>query len=450
MIDREFELELRAWYSADVPISEMAPATLRASVAAIPRTVVRPVVMGTSRRRIVLLAAAAMVGVTLGALLIGGPGEQSTPPPSARATLESTLPTSLRPASAWRAVGDLGEDCTRAALSTASLGVLLQDGRVLAACGDAKAAGGGSAELYDPVSETWTMTAPMSTPRAGHTVTLLSDGRVLVAGGLEHGALRPATLSSAEIYDPTTETWSPTGALHAVRANHTATLLPDGRVLVAGGDGPETCVVDACTWPDTAPAELYDPRSGVWTLPQPMPNSIYNQAATLLHDGRVLVVGGGNLVGWRTSEIFDPAGEAWSQTGDMIQMRAGPSLILLPTGQVLVLGGELRDYLADPFHEGELYDPDTGRWRLVDSASFSIFGGTATLLGSGKILVVWGAGARLYDPAADTWLTVAGALPRYQHTAVSLEDGTVLVFGGQDENYTALRSAQVFDPSAVP
>ncbi len=131
---------------------------------------------------------------------------------------------------------------------------ILPSGKVLVAGGDSV---GNRAELYDPASGTWSATGTMTTNRSDHTAILLANGLVLVAGGFSGG--RPGSLlSSAELYDPATGTWPPTGGMSIGRRQHTATLLPNGQVLVAAG---ATNIPSA----GSAGAELYDPATGVWT-----------------------------------------------------------------------------------------------------------------------------------------------------------------------------------------
>ncbi|MBP1705894.1 MAG: Branched-chain amino acid transporter, amino acid-binding protein, partial [Chloroflexi bacterium] len=184
---------------------------------------------------------------------------------------------------------------------------LLPDGRVLVA-GGASTAGeeglGGllaGAETYDPASGTFVGTGPLATARAGATATLLSDGRVLVAAGFDvprPGAV--STLRAAEIYDPASGTFGPTGSLVTARYLHTATLLPDGRVLITGGFDPEAGYL--------ASAEIYDPANGTFVGTGPLTAGRYGHTATLLPDGRVLVAGGFDRgAGYLASaEIFDP------------------------------------------------------------------------------------------------------------------------------------------------
>ncbi len=186
---------------------------------------------------------------------------------------------------------------------------LLADGKVLLAGKDSSPSGP-SAELYDPISGTWALTGNMITSRFGHTATLLPNGKVLVAGGKipadgrvcrSGSGSSPVCLgdpiASAELYDPQSGAWSATQGTVAPRESHTATLLPDGRVLVAGGEG------DASTSAGfaLASAELYDPVSGTWSATASMAAAHREHTATLLPDGRVLVAGGAP-----SAELYDP------------------------------------------------------------------------------------------------------------------------------------------------
>jgi N-acetylneuraminic acid mutarotase len=175
---------------------------------------------------------------------------------------------------------------------------LLQDGKVLVAGGVNGDATIGTAELYDPTAGTWTLINPMSTNRSQHTATLLPNGKVLVAGGGGSG-----TYSSAELFDPATGVWSLTGPMNIIRLSHTATLLQDGRVLVAGGWNPTPGASAA-----EADTELYDPGTGTWSDAGSLPVPCYSHTATLLGDGSVLVAGGSSLSGVTNSaQVFLPA-----------------------------------------------------------------------------------------------------------------------------------------------
>src|SRR5215470_7178572 len=266
----------------------------------------------------------------------------------------------------WSTTGSMSVGRAFAASAT-----LLKDGRVLVAGGEDDSIGGTSAELYNPTTGTWSATGSMSVARFSHTATLLTDGRVLVVGGDSNG-------TSAELYSPTTGTWSPTGSTSVGRFGGTATLLTDGRVLVAGGGA---CSINSCTESGTR-AELYNPTTGTWSPTGSTSVGRFGGTATRLPDGRVLVAGGGACsinscteFGTR-AELYDPTTGTWSPTGSTSVGRVGGTATLLPDGQVLVAGGGLNGTSA------ELYDPTTGTWSPTGSMSVSNGGffSTATLL----------------------------------------------------------------------
>jgi N-acetylneuraminic acid mutarotase len=201
----------------------------------------------------------------------------------------------------------------------------LNDGRVLVVSGT-------TTEIYNPATGAWTATGNLGTSHGRHTATLLSNGRVLVAGGIGSGG---AAIASAEIYNPSTGTWAATGSLGIARSGHTATALTDGRVLVAGG---AINVAGVTTY--FSSAELYDPATGTWTATGNLGTTRADHTATLLSDGRVLAVGGltnGSLLA--SAELYDPATGAWAAASSMINARSRHTATGLNDGRVLVVGG---------------------------------------------------------------------------------------------------------------
>ncbi|WP_163995812.1 Kelch repeat-containing protein [Pyxidicoccus caerfyrddinensis] len=301
-----------------------------------------------------------------------------------------------------------------------------------------------------PDCPAWKPAGTLSVSRERFTATMLYDGRILVVGGLDGST----TLTSAELYDPVAGTVSPTSAMTVARSGHSATLLSTGQVLVAGGSnssGPLTS------------AELYDPSTGTWTQTGVMANGRYFHSAVRLMNGKVLVAGGwGAIVSLNTAELYDPSAGTWSATGSLLQARHGHTLTVLAGGGVLAVGGT-RTYFGSggaPASEflatAELFDPyeGTGTWSSTGSmAQARRAGHSATLLGSGKVLVLAGTGAtaplttgELYDPSSRTWSSIrAMASPgRTGHGASLLGSGKVLVTGGSYGN--PLRTAELYDP----
>jgi hypothetical protein len=323
--------------------------------------------------------------------------------------------------------------------------VRLVDGRVLVAGGS----GANnkydltSAELYHPDSGTWSSTGNMLKPHDGFPATLLRDGKVLV-GDVEDPTV-DNSIPGAEVYDPATGTWSSTGNLVITErwvAGTTATLLANGKVLVAGGYG----------------AELYDPDSGTWSATGKMATPRYNHTATLLADGRVLVAGATD-----SAELYDPATGSWTATTNM---RAtgntrfdSITATLLQDGTVLVVRPT----------SAALYDPATGTWTATGNmARPGTPYQTATLLSDGTVLLAGGGNrsdapeppwtaAELYDPGTGSWITT-GTMLRWHNgsSTTPLLDGTVLVAGGFDCSEAATGcptgatgSAELYIPAGV-
>jgi hypothetical protein len=287
-------------------------------------------------------------------------------------------------------------------------------------------------------SSGWSATGSLVFSRSNHIATLLNNGKVLVAGGTLGGYGRP--IATAELYDPASGTWSATGTMTSPRINFAAALLNTGKVLVAGGYGGGSL----------ASAELYDPALGTWSTTGSMVSPHYEFTATLLNTGKVLVVGGSpNLT---TAELYDPASGTWSATASMASPHRCHTATLLPNGKVLIAGGYFGSSAAT-HAAAEIYDPATGTWSTTGSMASPRGEHTAALLPNGKVLVAGGsdlASAELYDPATGTWSAADSmASPRTAPTATLLNNGKVLVAGGYlGGGVTSLATAEIYDPAS--
>jgi hypothetical protein len=318
---------------------------------------------------------------------------------------------------------------------------LLQDGRVLVACGSSDNA----AELYDPKAGTFGQTGPMAAARtSGATATLLENGRVLIAGGNDRSLAQP--LASAELYDPGAGKFADTGPMSAARVGHTATLLQNGRVLIAGGFDASGNVL--------ATAELYDPATGKFAPTGSMAHPRAGHTAVVLQSGLVLIVGGSGAGGVAdkapgTAELYDPSTGKFLAAGSLKTARySGHAATLTPNGQVLIAGGNSSDVQETPLASAELYSPTTGQFTPTGSMAVARDGLTATLLGDGKILVAGGAenSAEVYDPARGVFApTGSTAVVRSFASATLLQDGRVLVVGGASDPAYA-NSAELYRP----
>ncbi len=235
-------------------------------------------------------------------------------------------------------------------------------------------------ELYDPTINTFTPIGNMNIGRGEPAATLLPDGRVLIAGGWGEGEIQ---LASAELYDPATGTFTPTGTMSVARVAHTATLLKSGRVLIAGGSAgryPAATVYRS--------AELYDPATGKFTSTGNMTTVRHKHGAVMLSDGRVLIVGGSDNRDWHgeysSAELYDPAAGAFKPASgmSMVRFKLPSAAVLLNNGKVLVAGGGER---------AEVYDPATGAFSLVaGSLGAAHFFASATPLRDGRVLITGG------------------------------------------------------------
>jgi Galactose oxidase, central domain len=295
------------------------------------------------------------------------------------------------------------------------------------------------------VPDTFTATGDMTTARYGHTATLLPSGKVLIAGGrssplFPNDPSSSFSLVSAELYDPFTGTFTATGDMTTPRSGHTATLLPNGEVLIVGG---LTCNSSDCL---LASAELYDPSTGMFTATGSMTTVRGGYTATLLNNGKVLIAGGSNRKAFSlaSAELYDPSTGTFTATGDMTMPRSGHTATLLPNGNVLITGTGA--WSCCQVRGAELYDPDAGEFRGMGGTIPELFGRsrttvTLTVLEDGKVLAMLGdaespdpAGAAIYDPAAGAFTALADTTV-WPNTATLLPDGTVLIAGPATVRY---------------
>jgi hypothetical protein len=319
---------------------------------------------------------------------------------------------------------------------------LLQDGRVLMT-GDYTRTTTGNftvpvysnlAELFDPATGTFRPTGSMVRAQGGATATRLQDGRTLIVGGIgfSNNGGQPAAMkfTTAELYDPATGQFSLTGSMGVGRADQTATLLDDGEVLIAGGDDLSGAL---------ATAELYDPKAGTFRPTGAMTTARARATATLLSDGRVLVIGGMGATDLGSAELYDPGTGKFSPTGSMSTLRSAYTYTatLLRDGDVLIAGGQGEGTAS--LATAELYDPATGTFGPTGSMATSRGGHTATLLSDGRVLIAGGAhssgvafgvpGLTERDEAVDFRLVSTDTQQAAQRT--DRPGGFEAVFGGQ-------------------
>lgn len=311
-----------------------------------------------------------------------------------------------------------------------------------------------SAEIYDPIAKTFTATGNMTVPRLYATATLLSNGMVLISGGIG-GMNFSSTFATAELYNPAQGTFTLTGNMSVARANHTATILNDGKVLIAGGGG-------AAVFSGLSSAEIYDPATGTFSVTGSMNAARQGQTATLLNNGAVLIAGGINSNPLASAELYDPIKGTFTVTGSMTVARWGHTATLLNNGMVLIVGGESDN---QGLASAELYDPTTGMFTLTGTVGpklVGLFTPTATLLDSGEVLIAGGksepnpfatAVAYLYDPVSGTF-SIAGVLntARNNQAATRLADGTVLISGGSNgsNNLTVASTERYLPKTSTP
>jgi hypothetical protein len=341
---------------------------------------------------------------------------------------------------------------------------LLGNGKVLIAGGeDAGSNAFATAELYDPATGMFTPTTHnMTVARVGHTATLLNNGQVLITGGATDAT--EAATATAELYDPVADTFTATtGPMMAARVVHTATLLQTGKVLIAGGDliffngNSNTGIMSLNT------AEIFDPGTGTFTKTGNMTVPRESHTATLFvtgsDAGKVLIAGGsdgafGNsppaATLYASSETFDPATGTFTSGGMMTTQRDLQTANLLSSGKVLVAGGASN---AGTEKSADLFDPTAGSFAATGAMTEPRFYQDASTLNDGTVLVTGGsdtntrakATAEIYDPNAGTFAATGSMnATRVWHTATVLQNGKVLVTGGEDANSNLLTTAELY------
>lgn len=308
-----------------------------------------------------------------------------------------------------------------------------------------KAQSARNSERENDVSGTGSVNAirGMNTRRAAHTATLLGNGKVLVAGGF---AGDETNLASAEIFDSKTNTFSSAGNMSFSRSGHSATVLPDGKVLIAGGYNGN--YLDS--------AEIYDANTGKFTPTGKMTLPRSGQTAVLLNNGKVLLAGGVGT-GWTflaETEVYDPASNTFTKTGNMTTARESHTATLLKDGNVLIIGGHQgRRSAITIYRSAEIYNPMNNTFTATANLTVKRHKHDATLHDDGTVLIVGGSDERdargaytmaeIYNPKTKTFAKIGEMnLSRYklQGTTVLLKNGKILIAGGA-------RQAEIFNPA---
>jgi hypothetical protein len=308
---------------------------------------------------------------------------------------------------------------------SAHAATLLKNGKVLLA-GGMRVEGSylDTAELYDPQTESFTLTGKMNFKRVGPVAILMNDGKVLLTGGVNE----QGSVASAEIYDPETGRFSPTGDMIKAREAHALVQLSDGQILVAGGLANRRGVAEA---------ELYSPSSGTFKLTGGMKTARGVAVAAPLPNGRVIVCGG--TTDMRTiltsAEIYDPGSGSFTPAGDMNQPRFKFAANLLKDGRVLLTGGAVNREWSGRRPTAEIFDPKTERFTPTPNmnvAHFKHTTATATLP-DGRIIIAGGHNrVEIFDPKTATFSLMKGDLGDevFCNTATTLPNGKALVTGG--------------------
>jgi len=328
--------------------------------------------------------------------------------------------------------------------------VTLLSGKVLL-IGGQTAAGIDTAtvDIFDPATSSITAAAPMSTPRSGHSAVLLPNGKVLVAGGTK--IPNNQALASAELYDPGTNTWAAAASMTQAREHGAATLMPNGRVFVAGGDGGG--------YSDPTGYEVYDPATNTWTGVQAeYGDRPFGPALAVLHDGRILIYGGAlTIQPGNQYEIYDPANAQPGYGKTIPDTYDFTTAAVLPDGSVLLVGGQAGYNPAGPLSTTYRFTPVPEGFTFGPAMNVGHCHHTMTTLKSGGLLVVGGgfcSGAQpngvaeTFDPTNGKWYP-AGVIQNARgfHSAVLLADGRVLVAGGFVAGQAPTATVEIYTPA---
>nr|WP_295901924.1 kelch repeat-containing protein [uncultured Bdellovibrio sp.] len=321
----------------------------------------------------------------------------------------------------------------------------LQNGKILLAGGATDANNSlttvalSSAEIYDPELGTWSQAASLSQGRLNHTATALQDGKVLIVGGAINNGASTTCLNTSALYDPASNTWSAAASLATGRCYHSATLLSDGRVMVIGGRTENSVALGISNY--LSSAEIYNPATNTWTAAASMTASRGYHSAVLLKSNKIFVVGGRNTSGLLTTALYNPSANSWAAGPSLTKSRKDHTATLLPEGKVVIIGGV--DDTGVILSDTTLYDPSSGAsGAFSNGASLAIArkSHTATLIGD-RVFVIGGSTTStafkdtvIYDPSINQWQTFADLKsgPRYLHTA-NIAGQYLVVLGGLSE-----------------
>lgn len=296
-----------------------------------------------------------------------------------------------------------------------------------------------SAEIYETSSKAFTKISDLNTVRVGHSATLLPNGKVLIAGGYNGNSL-----STTEIYDPESKSFSPGPNMNTARYGHTATLLENGKILFAGGVG--------TGWTFLSSAELYDIQTNEFMPAKAMADAREAHTATLLSNGNVLIAGGHrdrreNIIIYTSAEIYDSKSNLFIAAGSMNVPRHKHDAVLLSDGKVLITGGS--DKNDSLYISAEIFDPVTARFSSISNMNYARFKHreTSILLPDNNILIGGGADkAEIYNFKTGIFIPLRGNLgaTRLFSSATLLDNGSVLISGGYDENIRSISEACLF------